>query len=52
MGQAGRFQDKPGLAHASQVRRLERPMPAAFEQVETAGGWVNHGLKTLQFDYR
>jgi hypothetical protein len=52
MGQAGQFQDKPGLARASQARPLERPMPAGFEKVETAGAWVNHGSKSLQFDYR
>jgi len=37
VGQAGQFQNKPGRAHASQARALERPTPAGFEQVGTAG---------------
>jgi len=37
VGQAGQFQNKPGRARASQARPLERPTPAGFEQVGTAG---------------
>jgi len=37
VGQAGQFQNKPGRARASQARPVERPTPAGFEQVGTAG---------------